>query len=183
MPITTKHTELLKDKLLVFHINMDWSVYDFRWIFDFVIDNEIYYLWKHRIDKIRAGERAFYVDDKNNLIQSGQIPVKSVKYGSEGWIELICSASIVSAIVALIINYVPNWKQVDEIRQMRTERMEKEIQILKEAGFTEEEIQQFLRPKLKKIYDGVEKFNSMVMDGKITEVKEKDLDDEEEEFL
>jgi hypothetical protein len=61
--------------------------------------------------------------------------------------------------------------------------MEKEIQILKEAGFTEEEIQQFLRPKLKKIYDGVEKFNSMVMNGKITEVKEKDLDDEEEEFL
>ncbi len=171
--------ETTEDKLLVFHIDNRWNLDDLQRLLHMVEKLNVYFHYKasYRSRTIKKSNRLFVTI----LEPVEDVPIKSIKYGSPGVIELIFSAGVIGAVVALIKHYIPNQKKWLDAKKVKAEVIRIEIENLKEMGFTESEIRGFFYPKLEEIANGIQWVSQQGKLGKVKEVEEKELDDENQQ--
>lgn len=167
--IAEKEKIRLEDALLSIDIDGKWTSFDFIWLLCFIEELELYIGRTKRMIKIKPFKIKRTYTGMEQV--SGRIPVKQIQYASPGVVELILSASVVTGIVTLLKHYVPNWKNKAEIKKMNAELIKIEIDNLKKMGFTDDEIQQVLRPQVNRIFGYLSHIEDEEFKGSVNQVK------------
>ncbi len=90
--------------------------------------------------------------NKNDFNRQSPIDIKSIKYNSPGWVELLISTGIMASVLNLIKHYVPNKKEQLENEALKVEiekqkafLLDKEIMNLEKLGFSQEHKIEFVK--------------------------------------
>lgn len=160
-----------KYKLLVAFIDKDWSSDYFINYFEAISSLEAYFTAKMSVWKYEVEEDLRHISFFDHGLR-----VKSIKYNSPGWIEVILSASVITAIIALVKHYVPNKKEITATKKIAAEVTRIEIDNLKAMGYTDKEIRVYLEPKFREVLVKVERLEFLMKLGSLLKLEEKDWD-------
>jgi len=174
------------DSLLVI-IDNEWDLSD---LVEFMESIESIYNYSEIVQVInRAQEysKTTYVKKENEVYSSEyfwellnlhtstfkwrKIKIASIKYGSEGWIQLLFGAASITAIVSLIKHYIPNQKTRIELWELKEQLLERKIKNLKDLGFSREEIRDLLFDSTNRFAVGIQKMKRLFESGKVKELK------------
>ncbi len=104
------------------------------------------------------------------------LEIESIQYNSPGWVELIAPASVVIAMLGFLKHYIPNRKERAEIAKIRAEAMSEQIDNLKKAGFTDDQIKQIFESQLEELLNQSISLFAWYQKGNITGLEIKDVD-------
>ena len=177
-----------RKKILKIYIDGYWSIehmYKFLYrlndIFYYGAAKEGFEKYGGKIIDLDAQKR---IHNHQNFLKDkslDSIRIKSIQYSSPGWIEIAFSAAIVSAVYGLIVHYLPNQKESRENRRMDAEILKLEIENLKSIGYTQDEIKNVLKDKIKDSIGALDFIDKAAKSGLITEIKELDYHIEHDE--
>ncbi|WP_271785372.1 hypothetical protein [Aquimarina algiphila] len=124
-------------------------------------------------DKMKIFERHMDIWFGNRS-EKKAIGVLSIQYSSPGWVELLFgSAAVVAGIVALIKHYIPNKKEVLDIRYKQVELLEKKITMLEKLGYKRQNIIKHLDVPINGLFKALKEMNKMTLDDNIKKIESK----------
>tara|TARA_R110002051_G_C8514947_1_gene466991 strand:- start:81 stop:668 length:588 start_codon:yes stop_codon:yes gene_type:complete len=100
-----------------------------------------------------------------------KIPIKSIKYSSPGWIEIVISSGVIALFLGLIKHYVPNSEGKIRNKIQFEEYIKKRIENLKAMDVSNEEIQEIIKENNYLINSKTRVFRKFIDEGKIKDIE------------
>lgn len=177
-----------EDRSLVIIVDGKWKIKDMvkflksiNYLYYYLRNEERYYL-AESYEKLKC-KKLIFIPNKEFIQKFGRkyynnsehlkhsLEIKSIKYNSPGWIELVGAGMAMFKLSELIKHYIPNKKEKIETELLEEELFEKRIDNLIKLGYSKKQIVNHLESESNRFFKNVDVVINEIEQKKITDIK------------